>query len=69
MFEGDAIERAQTFKYPGILLETTPNLDSAVERLAVVSRRSLVMLNRRYVELRIVDVKLCCDSSTRWCIP
>jgi hypothetical protein len=29
MFEGDVIERVQTFKYLGILLETTLNLDSA----------------------------------------
>jgi hypothetical protein len=28
MFEGDIIERVQTFNYLGILLETTPNLDS-----------------------------------------
>jgi hypothetical protein len=31
LFEGDAIERVQTFKYLGILLETTLNLDSVVE--------------------------------------
>ncbi len=35
-FEGDVIERVQTFKYLGILLETTPNLDCAVEHLVVV---------------------------------
>jgi hypothetical protein len=61
MFEGDIIERVQTFNYLGILFETTPNLDSAVEHLVVVSRRSLFALNRRYVELRIMDVKLRCD--------
>ncbi len=61
VFEGDVIEHVETFKYLGILLETTPNLDNVVEHLAVASRRSLFALNRRYVELRIMDVKLHCD--------
>jgi hypothetical protein len=61
VFEGDIIERVQTFKYLGILLETTPNLDSVVEHLAAASRRSLFALNRRCAKLRIMDVKLCCD--------
>ncbi len=56
--EGDIIEHVQTFKYLGILLETTPNLDSVVEYLAATSRHSLFALNRHYVELRIMDVKL-----------
>jgi hypothetical protein len=58
VFEGDIIERVQTFNYLGILFETTPNLDSAVEHLAAASRRSLFALNRRCAELRIMDVKL-----------
>ncbi len=58
MFEGDIIKRVQTFNYLGILLETTPNLDSAVEHLAATSRRSLFTLNPRCAELRIMDVKL-----------
>jgi len=45
MFEGDVIERVQTFKYLGILLETTPNLDSAMEHLTTASRCSLFALN------------------------
>jgi hypothetical protein len=61
MFEGFTIERVQTFKYLGILLETTPNLDNAVEHLIVTSRRLLFALNRRCAELRIMDVKLRCD--------
>jgi len=61
VFEGDIIERVQTFNYLGILLETTPNLDSAVEHLAVASKRSLFALNRRCAELRIMDIKLRCD--------
>jgi hypothetical protein len=61
VFEGDVIERVQTFKYLGILFETTPNLDSAVEHLTIVSRRSLFALNHHYAELRIMDVKLRCD--------
>ncbi len=36
VFKGDAIERVQTFKYLGILLETTLNLDNALEHLADV---------------------------------
>ncbi len=60
VFEGDAIERVQTFKYLGILLKTTLNLDSAVEHLAVPSRHSLFALNHRCADLRIMDVKLCC---------
>jgi hypothetical protein len=46
VFKGDAIENVQTFKYLGILLETTSNLDSVVEHLATSSRRSLFALNR-----------------------
>ncbi len=58
VFEGDTIECVQTFKYMGILFETTSNLDNAVEHLAVASKHSLFALNCRYVELRIMDVKL-----------
>jgi len=61
VFKGVAIERVQTFKYMGILLETTPNLDSAVEHLATASRRSLFALNCYCAELHIMDVKLHCD--------
>jgi hypothetical protein len=61
VFEGDVIEHVQTFKYMGILLETTLNLDSEMERLEVASRRSLFALNCCCAELRIMDVKLCCD--------
>ncbi len=61
MFEGDIIESVQTFNYLGILLETTPNLDNAVEHLVTASRCSLFALNRRYAELHIMDVKLRCD--------
>ncbi len=60
-FEGDVIERVQTFKYLGILLETALNLDSAVEHLATASRRSLFVMNHCCAELRSMDVKLCCD--------
>ncbi len=48
----------QTFKYLGILLETTLNLDSVVEHLIATSRCSLFALNRRCAELHIMDVKL-----------
>jgi len=61
VFDGDIIKLVQTFNYLGILLETTPNLDSAVEHLAGSSRRSLFALNHRCAELRIMDVKLHCD--------
>ncbi len=61
VFKGDAIERVQTFKYLGILLDTTPNLDNAVEHLAATYRRSLFALNRHCAELRIMDIKLRCD--------
>jgi hypothetical protein len=61
VFEGDIIEHVQTFKYLGIVLETTPNLDSAMEHLTATSRRSLFTLNRRCAELRLMDVKLRCD--------
>jgi hypothetical protein len=61
VFEGDIIERVQTFKYLGILLETTSNLDNAVERLATTNKRSLFALNHRCAKLRIMDVKLRCD--------
>jgi hypothetical protein len=58
MFEGDVIEHLQTFKYLGILLKTTLNLDSAMEHLTTASRCSLFTLNRQCAELRIMDVKL-----------
>jgi len=61
VFEGDIIERVQTFKYLGILLKNTLNLDSAVEHLAAANRCSLFALNCQCAELRIMDVKLCCD--------
>ncbi len=61
VFEGDVIERVQTFKYLGILLETTLNLDNIVEHLAAINRRLLFALNRHCAELRIMDVQLCYD--------
>jgi hypothetical protein len=61
VFEGDVIECVQTFKYLGILLETTPNLNNVMEHLTVASRRSLFALNYRCAEPRIMDVKLRCD--------
>jgi hypothetical protein len=64
VFEGDIIERVQTFNYLGILLETTPNLDSAMEHLVGANRLSLFTLNCRCAELRIMDVKLRCDLFT-----
>jgi hypothetical protein len=48
----------QTFKYLGILLETTPNLDNAMEHLVAISKYLLFALNRHCSELRIMDVKL-----------
>ncbi len=45
----------------GILLETTPNLNSVVKHLVVASRCLLFTLNRRCAELHIMDVKLRCD--------
>jgi hypothetical protein len=41
VFEGDVIERVQTFKYIGILLKTTSNMDNAMEHLTVASMYSL----------------------------
>jgi hypothetical protein len=61
VFEGDVIERVQTFKYLGILLNTTLNLVSAVEHLAIANRHSLFILNRHRAKLRIMDIKLRCD--------
>jgi hypothetical protein len=61
MFKSDTIECVQTFKYLGILLKTTSNLDSAVEHLIVVNRHSLFVLNRCYAKLRIMNVELRCD--------
>jgi hypothetical protein len=58
VFEGDVIKRVQIFKYMGILLETTPNLDSAVEHLVATNRRSLFALNCYCVELRVMGIKL-----------
>jgi len=60
-FKSDDIECVQTFKYLGILLETTPNLDSAVEHLAAIRKRSLFAFNSRCAKLCIMNVKLRCD--------
>jgi hypothetical protein len=43
------------------LLETTLNLDSAVEHLGATNRRSLFALNYCGAELCIMDVKLHCN--------
>jgi hypothetical protein len=59
VFKGDIIESVHTFKYLGVLLKTTPNLDSVVEHLVAASRCSLFTLNRHCAELCIMDVKLC----------
>ncbi len=61
MFENNVIECVQTFKYLGILFETTSNLDTVVEHLVVANSRSLFVLNCCCAELRIMDIKLCCD--------
>jgi len=61
VFEGDAIEHVQTFKYLGILLETTSNLDSAVEHLVAASRRLLFAMNCCCAKVFVMNVKLCCD--------
>jgi hypothetical protein len=61
VFEGDIIKCVQTFKYLGILLETTSNLDSAMEHLIAASRHLLFTLNRRCAKLCIMNVKLHCD--------
>jgi hypothetical protein len=61
VFKGDVIERVQTFKYLGILLKTTLNLDKAMEHLAITNRHSLFALNRYCAELCIMDIKLHCD--------
>jgi hypothetical protein len=61
VFEYDITKCVQTFKYLGILLETTSNLDSVVECLTIANKCLLFTVNRRYVELHIMDVKICCD--------
>jgi hypothetical protein len=58
VFKGDVIKCVQTFKYLGILLETTPNLNSGVEHLIVVNKCSLFALNAHCAKLRIINVKL-----------
>ncbi len=70
VFEGDVIEHVQTFKYLGILLETTLNLECVVERvvecLAVAYKHFLFALNHHCTELCIMDVV---TFLTCWCIP
>jgi hypothetical protein len=61
VFKGDIMERVRTFKYMGILFETTPNLDNGVEHLASITRRSLFALNYHCAELCIMDIKIWCD--------
>jgi hypothetical protein len=56
VFEGDATKRVHTFKNLGILLETIPNLDMAMEHLATARRRSMFAHNRHCAELHIMDV-------------
>jgi hypothetical protein len=61
VFEGDTIERVQTYKYLGILLKTTPNLDNVMEHLTIANRRSLFTLNHLCAKLHIMDITLCYD--------
>jgi len=61
VFEGDIIEHVQTFKYLGIMLETTSDLDNAMEHIVVANKRLLFTLKCHCAELRIMDVKLRCD--------
>ncbi len=61
VFKYDFIKRVQTFKYLGILLETTSNLDNAVKHIEATNRHLLFALNRCCAELCIMDVKLCYD--------
>ncbi len=61
MFKGDAFERVQIFKYLGILLDTTLDMDNVMEHLAVASKCLLFALNYCCAELGIMDVKLHCD--------
>jgi hypothetical protein len=61
VFEGDIIERVQTFKYLGILLVTTSNLNNVVEHLAAANRHSLFTLNHHCAKLHIMGIKLYYD--------
>jgi len=61
MFGGDTIEHVQTFKYLGILHETTLNMDNEVDHLIIANKRSLFTLNYCCAKLRIMDVKIRCD--------
>jgi len=61
VFEGDVIKHVQTFKYMGILLEITSNLDNVMKHLAAASKRLLFAPNCHCAKLRIMDVKLQCD--------
>jgi hypothetical protein len=63
VFESDTIERVKTFKYLGILLKSTSNLDSVMEHLVATSGCLLFTLNCYCAELFIMDVKLHCDLS------
>jgi hypothetical protein len=61
VFEGDTIERVQTFKYLGILFKTTSNLDNAMERLVTTNKHLMFALNHSCAKLRIMDVTLRCN--------
>jgi hypothetical protein len=61
VFKGDIIECVLTFKFLGIMLKTTPNLDSVMEHLVSTSKHSLFALNCHCAKLRIMDIKLHCD--------
>jgi hypothetical protein len=61
VFKGDVIKCVQTFKYMGILLETTPNLENAVKRVGAANRHLLFTLNCCFAKLHIMDIKLRCD--------
>jgi hypothetical protein len=56
VFESDIIEHVQTFKDLGMLLNTTLNLDNAMEHLEAASRCSLFALNCHYAKLHTMDV-------------
>jgi hypothetical protein len=58
VFKSDIIEHVRTFKYLGVLLKTTPNLNSVMEHLGTTNRWSLFALNHCCAKLRIMDIKL-----------
>jgi hypothetical protein len=59
-YEGEAIERLNSFKYLGVELHGIKGMQAAILRLAMSGKKAVFALQRRCAELCIFDPTLQC---------